>query len=84
MPEVEEHMQLGLEDRTEHGFVLFSMWCVRSLNHKLHPQVRLASVRRSLFTNESERTKFLNHLVDGTRTVLRAQVRLAHHVCVSH
>ena len=36
-------------------------------------QVRLASVRRSLFTNEAERSKFLNHLANGTRDILRNQ-----------
>ena len=42
-------------------------------------QVRLASVRRSLFTSEAERTQFLHHLVTGTRDVLRAQQGLAEH-----
>lgn len=42
-------------------------------------QVRLASVRRSLFTNETERTQFLHHLVTGTRDVLRAQTGLSQH-----
>ena len=36
--------------------------------------VRLASVRRSLFTGEPERSKFLTHLMDGTKDILqRAQ-----------
>jgi len=35
--------------------------------------VRLASVRRSLFTSETERAKFLNHLASGTREILRSQ-----------
>lgn len=42
-------------------------------------QVRLASVRRSLFTNEGERSKFLNHLVTGTRDILRGQIGLTEH-----
>jgi hypothetical protein len=37
--------------------------------------VRLASVRRSLFSSEPERTNFLSRLVNGTRDILRAQVR---------
>ena len=41
--------------------------------------MRLASVRRSLFTSETERTQFLHHLVSGTRDVLRAQTGLAEH-----
>lgn len=36
-------------------------------------QVRLASVRRSLFTSEQERFKFLNRLVAATRTILDPQ-----------
>jgi len=43
------------------------------------PQVRLASVRRSLFTNETERAKFLNHLAGGTLELLRTQQGLADH-----
>lgn len=43
------------------------------------PQVRLASVRRSLFSNEAERAKFLNHLARGTRELLRSQQGLAEH-----
>ena len=36
--------------------------------------MRLASVRRSLFTGEPERSKFLTHLMDGTKDILqRAQ-----------
>jgi len=42
-------------------------------------QVRLASIRRSLFSNDGERTKFLHHLVAGTRDILRAQTGLAEH-----
>jgi len=41
--------------------------------------VRLASVRRSLFTNETERAKFLNHLAGGTLELLRTQQGLADH-----
>ena len=36
--------------------------------------MRLASVRRSLFSSEPERTNFLSRLVNGTRDILRAQV----------
>lgn len=42
-------------------------------------QVRMASVRRSLFTSEAERFKFLNRLVNGTREVLRTKQGLAEH-----
>ena len=45
----------------------------------LRAQVRLASVRRSLFTNEAERAKFLNHLAGGTLELLRTQQGLADH-----
>jgi hypothetical protein len=41
--------------------------------------VRLASVRRSLFTGEAERSAFLNRLVAGTRDVLRGNRGLAEH-----
>eukprot|EP00899_Mesostigma_viride_P004716 jgi/Mesvir1/14245/Mv09683-RA.1 len=41
--------------------------------------VRLASVRRSLFTNEGERSKFLTSLMNGTREILRTQHGLDHH-----
>ena len=33
----------------------------------------MASVRRSLFTSEAERFKFLNRLVSGTREILRTE-----------
>ena len=42
-------------------------------------QVRLASVRRSLFTGEAERSAFLARLVTGTRDVLRSNQGLAEH-----
>lgn len=41
--------------------------------------MRLASVRRSLFSNETERSKFLNALVNGTRDILRTQMGLDSH-----
>ena len=50
--------------------------CARELTPM---QVRLASVRRSLFVNDGERSKFLNALVTGTRDILRAQQGLAEH-----
>mmetsp|Transcript_26690 Transcript_26690/g.50766 ORF Transcript_26690/g.50766 Transcript_26690/m.50766 type:complete len:1056 (-) Transcript_26690:229-3396(-) len=40
---------------------------------------RLASVRRSLFTTEVERNKFLARLMEGTRNILRTQQGLAEH-----
>lgn len=33
--------------------------------------VRLASVRRSLFTNDAARSKFLAHLMTGTKVILQ-------------
>ena len=39
----------------------------------------MASVRRSLFTSESERLLFLNRLVNGTREILRTKMGLAEH-----
>jgi exportin-7 len=41
--------------------------------------VRLASVRRSLFSSEAERVAFLARLVAGSRDVLKAQAGLQHH-----
>eukprot|EP00242_Pyramimonas_sp_CCMP2087_P001295 CAMPEP_0198228690 /NCGR_PEP_ID=MMETSP1445-20131203/113729_1 /TAXON_ID=36898 /ORGANISM="Pyramimonas sp., Strain CCMP2087" /LENGTH=1057 /DNA_ID=CAMNT_0043909107 /DNA_START=452 /DNA_END=3625 /DNA_ORIENTATION=+ len=40
---------------------------------------RLASVRRSLFTTEAERNKFLARLMAGTREILRTQQGLSEH-----
>ncbi|GIL63010.1 hypothetical protein Vafri_17171 [Volvox africanus] len=47
----------------------------------LECMVRLASVRRSLFTSEGERLRFLNRLVAATRSILEpaARGRLAQH-----
>jgi len=41
--------------------------------------VRLASVRRSLFTSEGERSKFLERLVNGSRDILKEQRGLGEH-----
>ena len=41
--------------------------------------VRLASVRRSLFSSEAERCKFLAQLMDGTREILCTQAGLEQH-----
>eukprot|EP00891_Asterochloris_glomerata_P007395 jgi/Astpho2/7395/fgenesh1_pm.00114_%23_12_t len=41
--------------------------------------VRLASVRRSLFTGEEERSKFLNELVTGTTQIMSSQQGLSLH-----
>ncbi|EPS69108.1 hypothetical protein M569_05657, partial [Genlisea aurea] len=41
--------------------------------------VRLASVRRSLFTNDEARSKFLDHLMSGTKEILRTGQGLADH-----
>ncbi|XP_021628258.1 exportin-7 isoform X4 [Manihot esculenta] len=41
--------------------------------------VRLASVRRSLFTNDADRSKFLARLMTGTKEILQTGQGLAHH-----
>ena len=41
--------------------------------------VKLACVRRSLFVGERERTLFLNHLINGTRTILLTKQGLDQH-----
>ncbi|XP_023537152.1 exportin-7-like isoform X1 [Cucurbita pepo subsp. pepo] len=41
--------------------------------------VRLASVRRSLFTNDAARSKFLVHLMTGTKDILQTGQGLADH-----
>ncbi|GMH11276.1 hypothetical protein Nepgr_013117 [Nepenthes gracilis] len=41
--------------------------------------VRLASVRRSLFTNDAARSKFLAHLMSGTKEILQNGQGLAQH-----
>ncbi|KAJ4771637.1 ARM repeat superfamily protein [Rhynchospora pubera] len=41
--------------------------------------VRLASVRRSLFTDDSSRTQFLSHLMGGTKEILQTGQGLANH-----
>ncbi|KAL3629949.1 hypothetical protein CASFOL_026261 [Castilleja foliolosa] len=41
--------------------------------------VRLASVRRSLFTNDATRSKFLDHLMSGTKEILLTGQGLADH-----
>uniref|UniRef100_A0A061RU54 Ran-binding protein n=1 Tax=Tetraselmis sp. GSL018 TaxID=582737 RepID=A0A061RU54_9CHLO len=48
-------------------------------NLALECLVRLASVRRSLFSTEENRSKFLNTLVNGTRDILRTQMGLDSH-----
>lgn len=48
-------------------------------NEALECLVRLASVRRSLFSGEAERSKFLSHLMSGTREILRTQQGLSEH-----
>ncbi len=42
-------------------------------------QVRFASVRRSLFATEVERSNFLSQLVAGTRNILKQQQGLSEH-----
>jgi len=48
-------------------------------NVALECLVKLASVRRSLFSGEMERSKFLSHLMSGTREILRTQQGLSEH-----
>ncbi|XP_011034634.1 PREDICTED: exportin-7-like isoform X1 [Populus euphratica] len=45
----------------------------------LESLVRLASVRRSLFTNDAARSKFLAHLMTGTKEILQTGRGLADH-----
>jgi exportin-7 len=48
-------------------------------NMSLECMVRLASVRRSLFSSEAERSAFLSRLVTCTRDILRGHLGLAVH-----
>ncbi|KAJ7516733.1 hypothetical protein O6H91_22G068900 [Diphasiastrum complanatum] len=48
-------------------------------NEALECLVRLASVRRSLFSGETERLKFLSQMMRGTREILRTQQGLSEH-----
>ena len=48
-------------------------------NTSLECLVRLASVRRSLFSTETERVSFLSRLVIGSRDILSSQLGLQHH-----
>ncbi|KAK1281191.1 hypothetical protein QJS04_geneDACA015059 [Acorus gramineus] len=48
-------------------------------NEVLECLVRLASIRRSLFTEEPARMKYLNHLVAGTKEILQTGQGLADH-----
>ncbi|CAN4112650.1 unnamed protein product [Withania somnifera] len=41
--------------------------------------VRLVSVRRSLFTNDTARVKYLAHLMTGTKDIMRSGKGLTHH-----
>nr|XP_016449834.1 PREDICTED: exportin-7-A-like isoform X3 [Nicotiana tabacum] len=41
--------------------------------------IRLASVRRSLFTNDTSRVKYLAHLMTGTKDIMQTGKGLAHH-----
>ncbi|EFJ32102.1 hypothetical protein SELMODRAFT_87550 [Selaginella moellendorffii] len=49
-------------------------------NQALECLVQLASIRRALFSGETERMKFLSHLLSGTREILRTQQGLSEHV----
>ncbi|KAK9853645.1 hypothetical protein WJX84_008704 [Apatococcus fuscideae] len=48
-------------------------------NQALECLVRLASVRRSLFTDEASRSRFLAQLVSGSQEILQGQQGLAEH-----
>ncbi|XP_071721383.1 uncharacterized protein [Rutidosis leptorrhynchoides] len=50
-----------------------------SSKHALECLVRLASVRRSIFSNGATRSKFLAHLMTGTKEILQAGQGLADH-----
>lgn len=52
-------------------FVLILRFKLCDAFQSLECLVRLASVRRSLFTNDATRTKFLDHLISGTKEILR-------------
>ncbi|XP_042518350.1 exportin-7 isoform X2 [Macadamia integrifolia] len=56
---------------------LFVICCV--CFQALECLVRLASVRRSIFTNDAERSKFLAHLMTGTKEILQTGQGLADH-----
>eukprot|EP00271_Cylindrocystis_brebissonii_P005659 TRINITY_DN17835_c0_g2_i1.p1 TRINITY_DN17835_c0_g2~~TRINITY_DN17835_c0_g2_i1.p1 ORF type:complete len:1060 (+),score=142.88 TRINITY_DN17835_c0_g2_i1:716-3895(+) len=60
-------------------FDYYAMTKPRLSNQALECLVRLASVRRSLFSGETERLKFLSHLMSGTREVLRTRQGLSEH-----
>ncbi|KAK8609422.1 hypothetical protein V6N13_061871 [Hibiscus sabdariffa] len=51
----------------------------RDPNKALECLVRLASVRRSLFVNDAARSKFLAHLMTGTKEILQSGQGLADH-----
>ncbi|WRX12257.1 hypothetical protein QQP08_004744, partial [Theobroma cacao] len=57
------------------------LWCKvgSSKEEALECLVRLASVRRSLFANEAARSKFLAHLMTGTKEILQSGQGLADH-----
>lgn len=48
-------------------------------NASLECLVRLASVRRSLFSSETERVNFLSRLVSASKDILVSQIGLQHH-----
>ena len=48
-------------------------------NEALECLTRMASVRRSLFSSEAERSKFLSHIMNGTREILRTRQGLSEH-----
>jgi len=58
-----------------HRPVLLNLLSVLGVNYfsfqALECLVRLASVRRSLFTNDAARSKFLAHLMTGTKVILQ-------------
>lgn len=55
------------------ALLLLSLTVVLPSSQALDCLVRLASVRRSLFTGEAERLRFLSEMINGTREILRKQ-----------
>ncbi|CAG9462330.1 unnamed protein product [Pedinophyceae sp. YPF-701] len=70
-----------VEDATliETLLVVYHVTTPPESNTALDCLVRLASVRRSLFTGETERIEFLRTLVEGTLSILRSRQGLQEH-----
>ncbi|KAH7547675.1 hypothetical protein JRO89_XS14G0001200 [Xanthoceras sorbifolium] len=60
-------------------FDYYAIWEAPLSKEALECLVRMASVRRSLFTNDAARSKFLAHLMTGTKEILQTGQGLADH-----